>query len=63
MDARRLGFARAAVAFGAVVRALVGMFAGQATRNRIEPVAFRKWFFVAMVLVGSYMAIKGLAAR
>jgi uncharacterized membrane protein YfcA len=48
--------------FGAVVPALVGMFAGQATRNRIEPVVFRKWFFVAMVLVGSYMAVKGLAA-
>lgn len=48
--------------FGAVVPALVGMFAGQVTRNRIEPVAFRKWFFVAMVLVGSYMAVKGLAA-
>jgi uncharacterized protein len=47
---------------GAVVPALVGMFAGQVTRNRIEPVAFRKWFFVAMVLVGSYMAVKGLAA-
>ena len=47
---------------GAVVPALVGMFAGQATRNRIEPVTFRKWFFVAMLLVGSYMVIKSLAA-
>jgi uncharacterized membrane protein YfcA len=48
--------------FGAVVPALVGMFAGQAARNRIEPVAFRKWFFVAMVVDGSYLAIKGLAS-
>lgn len=48
---------------GAVVPALIGMFAGQATRDRIEPVAFRKWFFVAMLLVGSYMAIKGLAGQ
>jgi len=49
--------------FGAVVPALLGMFAGQATRNRIEPVAFRKWFFIAMILVGGYMVVKGLAAR
>jgi uncharacterized membrane protein YfcA len=48
--------------FGAIVPALVGMLAGQATRNRIEPVAFRKWFFVTMILVGSYMMVKGLAA-
>jgi uncharacterized membrane protein YfcA len=44
----------------AVVPALAGMFIGQATRHRIEPVAFRRWFFAAMFLVGGYMVAKGL---
>ena len=47
----------------AVVPALAGMFLGQATRHRIEPVAFRRWFFIAMLLVGAYMVAKGLATR
>jgi uncharacterized membrane protein YfcA len=46
----------------AVVPALAGMFIGQATRHRIEPVAFRRWFFAAMFLVGGYMVAKGLFA-
>lgn len=46
----------------AVAPALLGMFIGQRTRDRIDPVAFRKWFFVTMLLLGSYMFIKGLAA-
>lgn len=47
----------------AVVPALVGMYVGQATRDRIEPAAFRRWFLVAMLLVGTWMAIKGFLAR
>jgi uncharacterized membrane protein YfcA len=47
----------------AVVPALAGMFVGQATRHRIEPVAFRRWFFFAMFLVGGYMVAKGLFTR
>lgn len=47
----------------AVAPALVGMFVGQTTRHRIEPVAFRRWFFIAMLLVGAYMVAKGLATR
>jgi uncharacterized membrane protein YfcA len=46
----------------AVVPALAGMFIGQAVRHRIDPVAFRRWFFVAMLLVGGYMVVKGLLA-
>lgn len=44
----------------AVVPALVGMFVGQRMRDRIEPVAFRRWFFIAMLLVGVYMLLRGL---
>lgn len=47
---------------GAVVPTLVGMFAGQAVRDRIEAAAFRRWFFGAMIVVGAYMAVKELVA-
>jgi hypothetical protein len=48
---------------GAVVPALVGMFIGQHTRNRIEPAAFRKWFLISMLFVGGYMAVRSLVAQ
>lgn len=44
----------------AVLPALLGMFVGQRMRDRIEPAAFRRWFFVSMLLVGSYMLLRGL---
>jgi uncharacterized membrane protein YfcA len=44
----------------AVGPALLGMFIGQRTRDRIPAAAFRKWFFVAMLLLGCYMFLKGL---
>jgi uncharacterized membrane protein YfcA len=44
-----------------VVPALLGMFIGQHMRDRIEPLAFRRWFFIAMLLVGSYMVLRGLS--
>ncbi|HVY07690.1 MAG TPA: sulfite exporter TauE/SafE family protein [Burkholderiales bacterium] len=46
---------------GAVVPALAGMFIGQKTRNRIAPASFRRWFFIAMLLVGCYMVARALA--
>ena len=52
-----------AASSGAVVPALAGMFVGQYTRDRIEPVAFRKWFLVSMFLVGGYMAVRSLVAQ
>ncbi len=45
----------------AVVPALIGMFVGQRTRDRIDPETFRRWFLIAMALVGIYMVVKGLA--
>jgi uncharacterized membrane protein YfcA len=47
--------------FLAMAPALLGMFIGQRTRDRIPPAAFRKWFFIAMLVLGSYMVMKGLA--
>jgi uncharacterized membrane protein YfcA len=33
-----------------------GMFLGQAVRSRMQPEAFRRWFLVAMILLGVYLA-------
>jgi hypothetical protein len=36
--------------------AFAGMFIGQAVRSRLRPEAFRRWFLIAMILLGSYLA-------
>ena len=43
---------------GAVAMAcsFAGMFIGQAVRNRMPAEAFRRWFLVAMILLGLYLA-------
>lgn len=51
-----------AVSAAAVLPALLGMRVGQRTRERIEPAAFRRWFFRALLLVGAAMVAKGLLA-
>jgi uncharacterized membrane protein YfcA len=43
-----------------VVPALAGMFVGQSVRNRLDPTTFRHYFFIAMLIVGCYMAIREL---
>ncbi len=43
----------------AVAPALLGMVVGQRLRGRLDPVAFRKLFFVALLVVGLYMAVHG----
>jgi uncharacterized protein len=42
-----------AVAMGC---AFAGMFIGQAVRSRMQPGAFRRWFLIAMILLGIYLA-------
>jgi uncharacterized protein len=44
----------------ALVAAFTGMFTGQAVRTRLEPETFRRWFLVAMLLLGIYLAGSGL---
>ena len=41
----------------ALVAAFAGMFIGQAVRNKLPTEAFRKVFFVAMVLLGAHLAL------
>lgn len=40
----------------AMVAAFTGMFVGQAVRTRMHPDTFRRWFLIAMMLLGVYLA-------
>src|SRR4030081_3051520 len=40
----------------AMAGAFIGMFIGQAVRSRLQPDAFRRWFLIAMILLGLYLA-------
>ena len=40
----------------AMAAAFAGMFIGQAVRSRMEPEAFRRWFLIAMIFLGLYLA-------
>jgi uncharacterized membrane protein YfcA len=40
----------------AMAASFVGMFIGQAVRSRMQPEAFRRWFLIAMIFLGLYLA-------
>lgn len=40
----------------AMVASFAGMFIGQAVRSRMQPEVFRRWFLIAMILLGLYLA-------
>jgi uncharacterized membrane protein YfcA len=40
----------------AMVGSFAGMFIGQAVRSRLQPDLFRRWFQIAMILLGLYLA-------
>ncbi|WP_338692052.1 sulfite exporter TauE/SafE family protein [Bradyrhizobium sp. 26S5] len=40
----------------AMVASFTGMFIGQAVRTRMQPDVFRRWFLIAMILLGVYLA-------
>lgn len=44
----------------AVLPALGGMYLGQYVRNRLNPEAFRRWFFVGLIVLGVYMLVRAL---
>ena len=44
----------------ALVCAFGGMFLGQALRARMDQDAFRRWFLIAMMLLGAYLAVSTL---
>ena len=41
----------------AMAGAFGGMLMGQAVRSRLEPEAFRRWFLIAMILLGIYLVV------
>ncbi|MDB5615936.1 sulfite exporter TauE/SafE family protein [Tardiphaga sp.] len=45
-----------------MVAAFAGMFIGQAARDRMQPEAFRRWFLIAMLLLGIYLTGNGIHA-
>ena len=40
----------------AMVASFTGMFIGQAVRTRMQPDTFRRWFLIAMIFLGLYLA-------
>src|SRR5712672_1306294 len=45
----------------AMAASFAGMFIGQAVRSRLQPDVFRRWFLIAMILLGLYLAGNALA--
>jgi uncharacterized membrane protein YfcA len=44
----------------AMVSAFTGMFIGQAARSRLQPETFRRWFLIAMILLGIYLCANAI---
>jgi uncharacterized membrane protein YfcA len=44
----------------AMAAAFAGMFIGQALRSRMQPETFRRWFLIAMIFLGLYLAASAL---
>jgi uncharacterized protein len=44
----------------AMAAAFAGMFIGQAVRTRMQPEVFRRWFLIAMILLGLYLAVSAV---
>lgn len=44
----------------AMTASFTGMFIGQAVRTRMHPEEFRRWFLIAMIFLGLYLAISAL---
>ena len=40
--------------------ACVGMWIGQTIRLRMSPADFRKWFFIGLMALGLYLAVRSL---
>ncbi|MCP1336898.1 sulfite exporter TauE/SafE family protein [Futiania mangrovi] len=51
---------QATISVAALVPTFIGLYLGQKVRHRISEEGFRKLFFAALILVGSYMLAHGL---
>lgn len=55
---------KAAVAAGsflALLPALGGMLLGQRVRDRLQAEAFRRWFFIGLLVLGAYMVVRAIS--
>ena len=50
----------AGLAIGALAMACAGMWVGQALRLRMQPATFRRWFFIALLLLGIYLVARSV---
>ncbi len=48
----------AAPAAYALVAACAGMWIGQRLRLHLQPAAFRRWFFIGLLLLGAYLVVR-----
>ncbi|MDO8595597.1 MAG: sulfite exporter TauE/SafE family protein [Sulfuricaulis sp.] len=44
----------------ALLPALGGMFLGQRVRSRLKPDVFRRWFFIGLLILGTYMVVRAI---
>jgi len=44
----------------ALIPTLIGMLLGQRVRDRLDPWVFRRWFCIALVVLGAYMVVRAL---
>jgi uncharacterized protein len=47
-------------AVGALATASAGMWIGQVLRLRMNPTTFRRWFFVGLLLLGTYLVVRSV---
>ena len=45
----------------AMASSFAGVFLGQAVRQRMDAERFRRWFLIAMILLGLYLAATAIA--
>jgi uncharacterized membrane protein YfcA len=55
-----LGAGLAGPALGALAMACIGMWLGQVLRLRMSPATFRRCFFIGLLLLGAYLAVRSL---
>jgi uncharacterized membrane protein YfcA len=60
MGAGVLSVSLASTAIVGLVTAAIGMWIGQLVRLRLDQQTFRRWFFIGLLLLGVYLAGRGL---
>lgn len=56
----QFGWPNAGASALALAAAFAGMMLGAALRARMAPTAFRRWFFIGLLLLGAHLLLRGL---